>query len=155
MCGKLSDLSLQVHNILHINWRDSIERPDFRQVMTELVGTIRWKLEGRVFDYRCGQWVLYWLIPTGYNIVLGSNQSLTAISTGSIFWWVKVAAAYGCHVCYSHMSIVEKFCDPQILGSLMVCTDRYKFVLFLLKMRNWTIKNRSWLWRVGIKFTLT
>ena len=48
-----------------------LECPDIREVMTELVETLRHKLEGRGFDYRCGKWDFVSLIASGYTIVLG------------------------------------------------------------------------------------
>jgi len=33
-----------------------LKGPDFRQIMTEIFETLRHKLEGRGFYYRCGQW---------------------------------------------------------------------------------------------------
>jgi hypothetical protein len=61
--------------------------------MTEFVETLRHKLEGRGFEYRCGKWDFVPLIPSGYTIVLGSNQPLTKMSASSMFWFVNVAAA--------------------------------------------------------------
>jgi len=42
-----------------------LKGPDFRQVMTESVQTLRQKLEDSGFDYRCGKWDFVSQIPSG------------------------------------------------------------------------------------------
>jgi len=74
--------------------------------MTEFVEKLRQNLEGSGFDYRCGKWDFVSLIPSGYTIVLGSNQPLTKMSASSIFCLVKLAAAYSCQACHLHIPVI-------------------------------------------------
>jgi len=58
--------------------------------LVQFVEALRYEPEGRSLDSRWSHWNFYWLNPSGRSMVIGSNQSLTEMSTRNIFWGVKV-----------------------------------------------------------------
>ena len=53
--------------------------------MAQLVEALRYKSEGRGFDFR-------WC-PSGHTVALGSTQPLTEMSTRNTYWGAKAAGA--------------------------------------------------------------
>ena len=54
--------------------------------MAQLVEALRYKSEGRGFDFRWGHWLVHRLNPSGPTMALGSTQPLTEMSTRNICW---------------------------------------------------------------------
>ena len=52
----------------------------------QLVEALRYKPEGRVFDFRWGHGKIFSDIPSARTMALGSTQPLTKMSTRSISW---------------------------------------------------------------------
>jgi hypothetical protein len=63
--------------------------------VAQLVEALRYKLEGRGFDSRCGHWDFSLSNPFGRIMTLGSTQPLAVMSTRNVSWGVKAAGAYG------------------------------------------------------------
>ena len=62
--------------------------------MAQSVDALRYKWEGRGFDYRWCHLIFFLLHnPSGRTMTLGSTQPLTEMSTGNVFWGVKAAGA--------------------------------------------------------------
>jgi len=53
--------------------------------VAQFVETLRYKPEGRGFDFRCCHWNL-WHKPSGRTMVLGLTQPLTEMITSNISW---------------------------------------------------------------------
>jgi len=84
--------------------------------VAHLVEALRYKPEGHGFDYRC--------CHSGRTMALASTQPLAAMSTRSIFWWVKAAGAYGWLPCHRHVPIVEESGSLNLLepsGPVQAC----------------------------------
>jgi hypothetical protein len=56
---------------------------EYGYAVAQLVQVLRYNPEGRGIDSRWD----HWLKPSGRNMVLGSTQSLTGVSTTDISWW--------------------------------------------------------------------
>jgi hypothetical protein len=46
-----------------------------------LVEVVRYKPEGRGFDFPCCHWIFHWHNPSGLSMALGSTQPPTEMST--------------------------------------------------------------------------
>jgi len=95
-----------------------------------LVETLRCKPEGRGFE-----WNFQWYNPSSRARSLGSNQRLTEMSAGNIFWGLHAACVYGWQPYHLHVLTVSKSgslisWNPQAL--LQACTkcsyNQYKSI---------------------------
>ena len=77
---------------------------------------------GSIPDYEIV--TFYWHNPSGRTMALGSNHSLTEMSTRNISWGVKVAGAQGWQSYHIHVPIVLKSGSINLLepsGPVQAC----------------------------------
>jgi hypothetical protein len=76
--------------------------------VTQLVEGLRYKPEGRGFDFRLWDRNFYWYNPSGRTMTLGSIQPPSEMSAKNIYWveGVNAAGAWGWQPYHVHVPIV-------------------------------------------------